>query len=76
LGGKRGVSSNGVKKRILRDEEDQNTSHTSYEDTIIKPSKHCLTKEEEREGYRNIMEYTVCIYGIITTKSPHIIIVY
>jgi hypothetical protein len=57
LGG-RGTSEQGMRKeRLLRGEEDGSTHYIyTYENSIMKPTKHCLKKREEEEENGNIME--------------------
>jgi hypothetical protein len=56
-------------------------THTC-EESIMKPTKHCLKKVAEEKGKRNIRmrrtcsKYTVWMYRIIVMKSPHIINVF
>jgi hypothetical protein len=46
------------KERILRSEEDQSMLqiYCTYKESIIKPTKHCLKKEEERRENGTVME--------------------
>jgi hypothetical protein len=51
----------------------------TYEDSVMEPTKHCLERggRDERNGKImegvNLFKYTVCMYGIITMKSPCLI---
>jgi hypothetical protein len=44
------------KERTLRGEEGQSILHNTYEDSIMKPTKYCLTKGRERRGNGNMKE--------------------
>jgi hypothetical protein len=44
-------------------------THTTHEDSIMKPTKHC---KRWKEKGRTCSKYTVHKYGIITMKLPYI----
>jgi hypothetical protein len=52
------------------------------EDSKVKPTEHCLKRGEGRKRRSGdvtggtLFQGTLCVYGIITMTSPHIIIVW